>query len=77
MRRISSSGVMFSSETKAKLLQAMDITIIDSMGASEGSFASSVVNRANVNDAKTASFQLSPLTKVLKEDGTEVTPGSG
>ena len=77
MRRISSSGVMFSSETKAKLLQAMDITIVDSMGASEGTFASSVINRANVNDAKTANFQLSPLAKVLKEDGTEVVPGSG
>jgi fatty-acyl-CoA synthase len=77
VRLIGSSGVMFSAAVKQGLLRHMDANIVDSMGASEGSFASSVTNRENVNSYKTAKFELSPFAKVIKEDGTPVTPGSG
>jgi fatty-acyl-CoA synthase len=77
VRLIGSSGVMFSAAVKQGLLRHMDANIVDSMGASEGSFATSITNRENVNDYKTAKFELSPFAKVIKEDGTPVTPGSG
>ncbi|MDG0980006.1 MAG: AMP-binding protein [Halieaceae bacterium] len=77
VRLVGSSGVMFSASVKQGLLRHMDANIVDSMGASEGSFATSITNRENVNEYKTARFELSPFAKVLKEDGTPVTPGSG
>ena len=42
---MSSSGVMWSAEVKAALLGHIDMTIIDSMGATEGGMASSVTTR--------------------------------
>ncbi|MBX3482042.1 MAG: AMP-binding protein [Phenylobacterium sp.] len=75
LRRILSSGVMFSRETKEGLLRFADITIMDSMGASEGGMAVSVVSRASP-PGETARFVANPSTRVFREDGREVTPGS-
>src|SRR3546814_14324370 len=51
------------------------MTISDSMGASEGSMATSVVTRSTPASA-TAVFQKNPQTRVFKADGSEVEPGS-
>ena len=75
LRRMLSSGVMFSRETKAGLLRFADVTIMDSMGASEGGMAVSVVSRASP-PGETAQFTANATTKVFAEDGREVTPGS-
>ncbi|WP_337188194.1 AMP-binding protein [Phenylobacterium sp.] len=75
LRRILSSGVMFSREMKEGLLRFADITITDSMGASEGGMANSTVSRAHP-PRETARFVANPSTRVFTEDGREVTPGS-
>jgi fatty-acyl-CoA synthase len=76
LRTIFSSGVMFTRETKQGLLDLADITIIDSMGATEGGMGSSIVSRANP-PGETAIFQMNPTTKVFGDDDREVIPGSG
>jgi acyl-CoA synthetase (AMP-forming)/AMP-acid ligase II len=70
-----SSGVMFSREVKQGLLEFADMTILDSMGATEGGMASSIVNRATP-PGETALFVKNATTKVFTEDGREVEPGS-
>lgn len=75
LRRIISSGVMFSQESKATLLEMADITIIDSMGSSEGGMGLSIVNR-ETRAGETARFLKNPGTRVLTEDGRDVEPGS-
>jgi fatty-acyl-CoA synthase len=70
-----SSGVMFSREVKQGLLEFADVTILDSMGATEGGMASSIVNRATPA-GETAQFVKNATTKVFTEDGREVAPGS-
>jgi acyl-CoA synthetase (AMP-forming)/AMP-acid ligase II len=75
LKRMFSSGVMFTGEVKQGLLEFADMTIIDSMGATEGGMATSVVNRSTPA-AATAVFQKNATTKVFKDDGTEVVPGS-
>ena len=75
LKRMLSSGVMFTSETKRGLLEFADVVIIDSMGATEGGMATSVVSRANP-PGPTAIFQKNATTKVFRDDGQEVTPGS-
>jgi len=70
-----SSGVMFSREVKQGLLEFGDMTILDSMGATEGGMASSIVNRATP-PAETALFVKNATTKVFRDDGREVEPGS-
>src|SRR3546814_8050620 len=66
---------MFSIDVKQGLLDFVDMTISDSMGASEGSMATSVVTRSTPASA-TAVFQKNPQTRVFKADGSEVEPGS-
>lgn len=77
LRMVNSSGVMFSTDAKKALLEHIDITIFDNMGSTEGSFGVSIANRESINVLKTAKFTLSPTSKVFKDDGTEVSPGSG
>ncbi|QUD89483.1 acyl-CoA synthetase [Phenylobacterium montanum] len=76
LRTIFSSGVMFSSEAKRGLLEFADVTLIDSMGATEGGMGSSIVNRTNP-PGETAVFKMNATTKVFRDDGQEVKPGSG
>ena len=76
LKRVLSSGVMFTSDTKRGLLEFADMVIIDSMGATEGGMATSVVSRASP-PGPTAIFQKNPTTRVFRDDGQEVVPGSG
>lgn len=75
LKRIISSGVMFSKESKEALLAYADLTIIDSMGSSEGGMGLSIVSRETPL-GETARFLKNPGTKVMTEDGREVRPGS-
>ena len=81
MRVIVSSGVMWSSETKAGLLRHNPrLIMVDSLGSSE---AIGMANNTTTADGagetaqKTGRFVLTAHTKVLTDDGREVTPGSG
>jgi 3-oxocholest-4-en-26-oate---CoA ligase len=77
LRVIVSSGVMWSSETKAGLLRHNPrLIMIDSLGSSEAISMASSVTTADGAET-TASFKLGPHTRVLTEDGREVEPGSG
>ncbi|MFZ9230224.1 MAG: AMP-binding protein [Ilumatobacteraceae bacterium] len=77
LRVIISSGVMFAAETKAGLLRHNQrLIMVDALGSSEAIGMAQNTTTAD-GSAKTATFQLGPHTKVLTEDGREVTPGSG
>jgi acyl-CoA synthetase (AMP-forming)/AMP-acid ligase II len=76
VRLIISSGVIWSAEVKAELQARQPMILLDSLGSSEGiGFASSIT--APGDEARTARFRVGPRTKVLTDDGREVTPGSG
>ena len=75
VRRIISSGVMWSFETKQALLQHHDMVLIDIMGSTEGGMGSSVTTRDSV--AQTAKFDLNDGVKVINDEGQIVSPGSG
>ena len=62
---------MFSKEVKQGLLAHHDMTLLDTMGSTEGGMASSVTTRAST--AETAKFTLSPSVKVITDDGREPT----
>jgi fatty-acyl-CoA synthase len=74
VRRISSSGVMFSHEIKSGILKHLDIELIDLAGATEGTIGYSVSNREQLAD--TAIFNVSDSVKVFNDDKQEVIPGS-
>ncbi len=77
LRVIVSSGVMWSAETKAGLLRHNErLIMVDALGSSEAIGMAQNTTSAD-STASTATFQLGPLTRVLTEDGREVTPGSG
>jgi 3-oxocholest-4-en-26-oate---CoA ligase len=75
LKRIISSGVMFSREVKSGLLDLADVTIIDVMGSTEGGMGSSVVSRTNP-PGETARFMPNPGVKVFDALDREVKPGS-
>ena len=75
LNQIISSGVMWSSEVKAGLLEFKDMVLIDAMGSTEGGMGSAVSSREK--PAATAKFQMSQGTKVFDDDFNEVQPGSG
>jgi len=77
LRVITSSGVTFSPDAKAGLMRHLPgITIIDSLGSSEGIMTRSEA-RAGV-DIKPARFAVNDRVAVLDEDtGARVEPGSG
>ena len=75
LKRIISSGVMWSSEVKQGLLAHHDMMLMDTMGSTEGGMASNVSTRASA--AQTAKFQLSEGVRVFTDDGRVVAPGSG
>ena len=77
LRVIVSSGVMWSSESKAGLLRHNSrLIMIDSLGSSE---AIGMANNTTTADGagETAKFTLTAHTKVLTDDGREVVAGSG
>jgi len=75
LKEINSSGAMWSAAVKEGLLKYADMTLADSMGASEGGLAMQVTRRGQTT--QTAKFQIQPTTKVFTDDGREVKPGSG
>ncbi|MGH8919236.1 MAG: AMP-binding protein, partial [Actinomycetes bacterium] len=74
---IVSSGVMWSAEVRAGLLRHHPgLTLVDSLGSSEAlGMGRSTSGKGSTPG--TAGFQLSPETRVLAEDGSQVEPGSG
>lgn len=73
---ITSSGVMWSQETKRGLMQALpQVILFDSLGSSEAVGLAQSVSAAGASE-ETASFKIGERVKVLTEDGREVEPGS-
>ena len=77
LRVIVSSGVIWSAETKKGLLRHNPrLIMVDSLGSSEAiGMASSTVTADS--EARTATFKIGPNTRVVTEDGRDVTWGSG
>lgn len=76
LRRIVSSGVLWSVETKKSLLKAGRMTLQDSIASSEGGPYG--VSMAGPDpESVSARFVLPPNARVIAADGTDVVPGSG
>lgn len=75
VKAIMSSGVMWSEEVKAALLEHHEMILIDAMGSTEGSMGTSVATRGDVS--QTAKFVMGENVKVFNEEDVEVEPGSG
>ncbi|MEZ5376794.1 MAG: AMP-binding protein [Acidimicrobiales bacterium] len=76
LRRIYSSGAMWSAEVKQSLIERIpQVALNDIMNSSEGAMATQVTTRES--SAGTARFVLNPTTKVFTDDDREVVPGSG
>ncbi len=77
LRVLISSGVMWSADTKAGLMEHNPkLLCVDTYGSSEAiGIGSSVSSKDGA--AKTASFSLSKKSAVISEDGRIVQPGSG
>ena len=77
LRRIRSIGAVWSQGVKRRLLAYADLTLIDTIAASEGGvYATSSVTRATIDD-EGASFRLATGARLLDEDDHDVEPGSG
>jgi acyl-CoA synthetase (AMP-forming)/AMP-acid ligase II len=76
LRRITSSGVVWSAAVKRGLLAHGSMTLTDNISASEGGpFGVSEVSRAE--DVVEGRFTLASVARVLDEDDRDVEPGSG
>src|SRR3954470_19269856 len=76
LRAITSSGVTWSPEVKRGLLDHLpDVTLLDSLGASEGLMSRSAARAADA-EIPPARFAVNDRVRVLTDDGREVTPGS-
>lgn len=76
LRLIVSSGVMWTTEVKQKLLERIpEVLLFDAIGSTEGSMGNQMSTRGG--STETAKFTQNPKTKVFAEDGREVVPGSG
>ncbi len=74
LKRIGSSGVMWSREVKDGLLEFGDMMLLDSMGSSEGGMGISVAMREM--PVQTARFELAEGVCVFDEQDKPVEPGS-
>ncbi len=76
LRAITSSGVTWSPEVKRGLLDHLPaITLLDSLGASEGLMSRSA-SRADDAEIAPARFAVNDRVRVLTDDGREMGPGS-
>jgi len=74
---IISSGVIWSAEVKEGLLRHNPrLTLVDSLGSSEALGMARSTSRLG-STPETAGFQLGPNAKVIRDDGSDVVPGSG
>ena len=71
---IISSGVMWSAEVKQGLLSHHNMSLMDTMGSTEGGIGSSVTTRENPSE--TAKFAINPGVIILADDGEILQPGS-
>ena len=77
LKFITSSGVMWSAETKAGMLRHHPkMLLIDSLGSSEAIGMASSTTSAD-GSSSTATFKLGPNTRVINDEGGDVVPGSG
>jgi fatty-acyl-CoA synthase len=77
LRAITSSGVTWSPEVKRGLLDHLpDVTLLDSLGASEGLMSRSAARAADA-DIKPARFAVNERVRVFADDDREVEPSSG
>ncbi|MHB8530990.1 MAG: AMP-binding protein [Caulobacteraceae bacterium] len=77
LRRLGSSGTVWSMENKQGLLRHLpDCAIFDSLGSSEAVGMAASASAAGA-EAKTAQFVVGPNAGVFTEDGRRVAPGSG
>ena len=72
--QITSSGVMWSAETKQGLLEYLDVTLADFMGSTEGGMGSAVSSRDN--PVETAQFVPNEGVRVISDSGAWIQPGS-
>ena len=75
VQQITSSGVMWSAETKQGLLAHHDMILADVMGSTEGGMGSSITTREAT--AATAKFAMNDGVRVIDDNGNFVQPGSG
>jgi 3-oxocholest-4-en-26-oate---CoA ligase len=76
LKMITSSGVMWSQETKEGMLEYLDhVLLIDSYGSSEA-VGLGISASSKGNAVSTAKFQLGPTVHVFTEDNRRVEPGS-
>mgnify|MGYP001828038001 FL=1 len=72
---IMSSGVMWTTELKERLLDRIEqAMLIDVMGSTEGNMGTQISMKGMTTD--TATFTQAPTTKVFTDDDREVQPGS-
>ena len=77
MKRLGSSGTVWSMENKLGLLRHLpDCAIFDSLGSSEA-VGLGASNSQTGATAETAKFMVGPNSAVFTEDGVRVEPGSG
>jgi fatty-acyl-CoA synthase len=75
VQHVLSSGAIWSAEIKDQLRSRMNATLSDSLGSTEGlGFGASRASHSK--GAATAHFSITPDTKVIAEDGTQLGPGS-
>ncbi len=76
LQRVASSGVVWSADVKAGLLEFVDARLIDVLASSEGGpYAISETRRGAV--MPTSRFVLAPAARIIDEDGNDIEPGSG
>jgi fatty-acyl-CoA synthase len=76
LRAVTSSGVTWSPETKRRMLVHLpDVTLIDSLGASEGLMTRTETRGGD--DIRPARFMLSERIAVVTDDGEFAQPGDG
>lgn len=77
LKRICSSGAMWSRENKQGLLRHLEhVTLVDSFASSEA-FGMGTSLTTAAGETRTAEFVIGPTCAVFTEDGRRVTPGSG
>jgi fatty-acyl-CoA synthase len=76
LKVIISSGVAWSSESKARLLEYADLMLIDAMGATEGGMGLSITSR-ELPPGETGKFQMMAETRVFDDYDREISAGSG
>jgi 3-oxocholest-4-en-26-oate---CoA ligase len=76
LKKITSSGVIWSVDVKRQLLAAGSMTLVDNISASEGG-PFGVAEATTEADLADGRFALAPVARVLDDQDRDVPPGSG